>query len=386
MLIQGGTIHDGLGKIYKADLRIEDGRIRTISEKLLPLEGEEVLMAEGMQILPGFVQPISSWGVNGGMQEIRPSSNDNDEKSDPILPEMDAFYAFNGICSSNQQLCAFGLTTVGVAPTDNNLFGGSIAAFHTEGVNPYKLVVKRGIGMMASVTGSVKNTYKAKRAPQTSMWIFGTFEEQLRKASEYKEPENGKDKDVKLSALKKVIEGEMPLFVSCDSALNAERIHEIVKKYPKLSLVLVNGFGLSEENAWIAEEKIPVILRTANAIMDDKPMSLNLEAMTKLMEQGVDVCMSGSYANGMTAREDMLWNGIELMKLLHDSSKVLPMLTSIPAKILGIEDQVGSIQEGLSADLVLWSEDPLKSWSAVIKRTIQAGEVVYKEGDAWKCM
>lgn len=385
MLIKNGTVHNGLGEILKTDIRIEEGKIKAMEVALEPMEGEEVFDAANMQVLPGFVQAVSSWGVNGGMQEIRPSSNDNDEKNDPILPEMDAFYAFNGIGSSNQQLCAFGLTTVGVAPTDNNLFGGSMAVFHTEGVNPYKLCLKRGVGMMASVSGNVKNTYKAKRAPQTRMWVFGTFETQLKKAAEYKE-EEGKTPDVKMAALKKVIDGEMPLFVSCDSALAAERVHEIVKGYPNLKLVLVNGFDLKASMEWISEEKIPVLARTAEAVMDADAMKLDLKEIVKIVEKGGIAAMSGGYTNTMGAREAMLWNGTELMRLIHDSAKVLPMLTSIPAKILGVDDQVGSLKVGNRADIVIWSADPLKKWSAEVIRTYQDGEVVYRKGDAIKCM
>ena len=63
---------------------------------LEPQANEDVFDARGMDILPGFIQAVSNWGVNGSMTEIRPSANDNDETSAPIMPELDAFYAFNG--------------------------------------------------------------------------------------------------------------------------------------------------------------------------------------------------------------------------------------------------------------------------------------------------
>ena len=382
MLLKNAVVHDGLGNTFQKDVLVENGRIVRIADSI---EGEGLDLS-GKHLLPGFVQPISNWGVNGTAYEIRPSANDNDEHSDPITPELDGFYAFNGRAATAQQLGAFGLITAGVAPTDNNLFGGTVAAFHVDGVNPYKLCLRRDIAMMASVTPNLKQTYgKNKKAPVTRMWIFTQLADQLRKASEYKE-EADKPKDAKLAALKRVVDGELPLFVSTDSALAARHVWDIVRAYTALRLVLVNGFGLTGREDWIIEHKIPVIFRTAAAVLDKAAMTVSFEAVRAFMEQGVPVAFAGEYSNMFGAREDMLWNGIELMRVLHDADKTLPLLTSAPAQLLGIADQTGSIQEGLLADLVVWSDNPLESWEARVITAYQAGEVIYKEGDALKCM
>ena len=110
MLITNGNIHDGLGKIYKANIRVENGLIAQMGENLVPNPGEEIFDATGMEILPGFVQAISNWGVNGSATEIRPSSNDNDERSNPITPELDGCSA----CGEESSLCAFSVEYGGV--------------------------------------------------------------------------------------------------------------------------------------------------------------------------------------------------------------------------------------------------------------------------------
>ena len=98
------------------------------------------------------------------------------------------------------------------------------------------------------------------------------------------------------------------------------------------------------------------------------------------------VAMSGSNAFGLNPREDLLWNGAEMMKLIHDSERVLRMITSAPAEVLGIADQTGSIREGLRADLVIWSANPMETYRAHIVRTYLGGQVIYQKGDEMKCM
>lgn len=423
MLIKNGRVHDGLGKVRRLDIRIEDGVICQLEKGLTAKPKEEVFDAAGMEILPGFVHALSGWGVNGSWTEIRPSSNDNDEKSDPLTPELDAFYAFNGRAASAQQLGAFGITVCGIAPTDNNLFGGQIAAFTVDGVNPYKMCLKRGIGMKASVRTDIKKVYGARSiAPQTRMWIFGTLEEQLRKAHEYitKEAEVEKAKaeaekakaeeakarsteeastsdtpvaahipefqrDPKLEAIGKVITGELPLFISCDSLLAIERVREITGKYPNLKLVIVNGYGLTGNEQWMIKKQIPLLVKTAPDLMDEEPKDLDFKAIAKLSDKGLKVSLGGALGV-LNSREDMLWNAAEMMRVVHDENKVLPMLTSNPAKLLGVDDVTGSIEIGKRADIVIWSKNPLETWKAHIVRTYLGGEVIYKEGDEMKCM
>ncbi len=382
MIIHGGRIHDGNGRIYESDIQIKDGKITKIATEIN--EEDEVVDASGKEIFPGFIQTLSFWGINGSMSEIRPSSQDNDELSNPITPELDVHYAFNGHAATVQQLGAFGLTTVGVTPTDNNLFGGTMAVYEVDGINPFKMCLKPYAGMKASVSEKVKNSYKAKMAPQTKMWIFEQLKEQLRLASEYKK-EDVPERNMKLEAIQRVLTGELPLFISCDNVQDIVHVKEIVEPYSNIKLVLCNGFGISEKDTWIHDHKTALVVRSSSMTMDDIAMTIDLKAIAKLSEAGMDVALSG-VDSGFQIREDVLWLGISMMKVMHDETKVLPMMTSIPAKLLGVANQTGSIEEGKRADIVIWSANPLETYSASIEATYMNGRVIYKKGDEMKCI
>ena len=92
MLLKNAFVHDGLGHVAKQDVLVEDGEIKQVADSL-PGEGEDL---SGCHLLPGFIDALSYWGINGSMTEIRPSSEDNDERSDPVTPELNVAYDFNG--------------------------------------------------------------------------------------------------------------------------------------------------------------------------------------------------------------------------------------------------------------------------------------------------
>ncbi|MBR5341461.1 MAG: amidohydrolase family protein [Erysipelotrichaceae bacterium] len=384
MLIKNGRIHDGRGKIYNSDIRIKDGKIEKIATDLKPLKNEETVDAKGLEVFPGFIQTLSHWGINGSATEIRPSSSDNDELSDPITPQLDVKYAFNGRAASAQQLGAFGLTTIGVTPTDNNLFGGTMAVFEVDGLNPFEMCINPQVGMMASVRNNLKLAYgKRNVAPQTKMWIFEQFATQLKKAAEYK-PEKDKERDVKMEALQKVLKKKLPLFLSVDTKQDALHALEILKPY-KIKLVLCNGYELDEKCDWIIDKKIPLVVRSNSMTMDDTSMRLDLKGIAALSEKGLKVALSG-VDGSWQIREDVLWLGINMMRILKDEKKVLPMMTYNPAEILSVDKQTGSIEEGKRADIVLWNNNPLESYKAEIITTYMGGKSIYRKGDELKCM
>ena len=384
MLIKNGRIHNGKGEIFSADIRIKDGKILQIGEGLKKNRNEEVVDASGLEVFPGFIQTLASWGINGSMTEIRPSSQDNDELSDPITPHLNVKYAFNGRAATVQQLGAFGLTTIGVTPTDNNLFGGTMAVFEVDGLNPFEMLVKDEVGMKASVRNNVKRAYgKRNIAPQSKMWLFQQLAEQFRKASEYK-IEKGKERDMKMEALQKVIKNKLPLFLSVDTKQDALNALEILKPY-KVKVVLCNGFEIGKDCTWLIDKKVPLVVRSNSMTMDDTAMNLDLKGIAELSEKGLVVALSG-VDSGWQIREDVLWLGISMMRIMKDERKVLPMMTYNPAKILSVDDVTGSIEEGKRADIVLWDKNPLESFQAKIMKTYMGGKLIYKEGDELRCM
>ena len=306
MIYKNAMIHDGLGHAFVGDLRIEDGKIAEVAEHI---EGDGVDLA-GKHVLPGFIDTLSKWGINGTPYEIRPSSDDNDEKSDPVTPEMDVVYAFNGRAVSVQQLPAYGITACGVAPSDNNVFGGQAAAFITDGINGYRMCLRRGVAMKCSVSKEVKRVYGGRNVmPTTLMGMFHLLESNLRKAAEYAPEKEGVEPDEKLAAIRMAIDGEMPMMIACDDANSRQLVMEIVKPYEKMKVIFTMMAGLSELDLTLDPERVSFIDGFAGGDYDPRSMHKDYRIIKALVDKGMRIAVCGKTA-GSYSREWVLWEGL----------------------------------------------------------------------------
>lgn len=95
----------------------------------------------------------------------------------------------------------------------------------------------------------------------------------------------------------------------------------------------------------------------------------------------IPLCIGCS--SGGVGKENLLWNACRLVQQGYKPADVLDLMTVKTAQILGVDDKIGSIREGLYADLAIYDGNPLESWEASIAATVVAGKVIYKkEGEA----
>ena len=383
ILLKNGCVHNGRGQVSTTDLLIDGGKIVKIGEHL-EAACADVIDAAGMHVFPGFIDPLSDWGVLGPGREIRGNANDNDERSDVFTPQLDVKYAFNGRGITRQQIYAFGITAVGVAPSNNNVFGGQMAAFEVHGVNPMKMLIREKVGMKASVTEAVKEAYGSRNlAPMTKMGIFAMLKEKLAAAKDYHPEEEKVERDEKLAALKPVVNKQMPLFVSCNTPTEIRSVLRAVADYD-LDLVFCGGFGVDGSLQELAEKRCGLIVANPANGFNKYTRNTDYAGIAQLAKQGATVAFSVA-DNGFGGREDLLWSALEMQKAIHDSETVLTMLTYNAAKLLGIEQLTGSLEQGKRADLVLWSANPITSYKGAVEMTIANGEILYRKGDAMKC-
>lgn len=105
---------------------------------------------------------------------------------------------------------------------------------------------------------------------------------------------------------------------------------------------------------------------------------LRLDKFIEMHNDGIEISISFSSDSRFAGKQMYLWSALNMYRAGLDAEEVIRMMTWNPAKILGIEDTLGSIEVGKIADLVLYDGHPIKTFQARPVMTIMDGRVVSK--------
>jgi imidazolonepropionase-like amidohydrolase len=176
------------------------------------------------------------------------------------------------------------------------------------------------------------------------------------------------------AALVPLIEGKMPLVVHVERASDILQVLSLRQDYPALKLVLL---GASE--GWMVAPKIaaahvPVIA----AALADLPAAFERLAATesnvgRLRQAGVTVAISSvdvSTTGGQRNLRQYAGNLVGIAKVPGmaglDWGAAFATVTSMPAAVVGMDNEIGSLRVGRRADVVIWDGDPLELSSAPV--------------------
>lgn len=370
ILIKDGNVHDGLGKVYEAwDVLIDDGKIIKLGKNIED-KADKIIDASNQEVLPGFIDPLTGWGCAAGRGQAR----DNDEKSDPLTPHLSAYYAFDPNAMMYQKLWEYGITAAGIAPSNSNLLGGQIAVFKSWGTGLEDMLVKENVAMKGSLT-QFKDCYGSKNSmPMTRMGAFYMLENAVKKALSEKEEDL---KDEKNIAFRKVLKKEMPLFMSCNTKADMDGVSKVFKD-SDAELVLANCYGIDQS---YINKNCSIILGDLTDGFNHYNACVDFDAILDMIEADKPVSLSAYGDTTSPGREILHWNAQELLKQANcrgrklDPEKLLAMMSSIPAKMLKVDERIGALKVGLDADVVIWSAHPLKWANAHPTTVIVSGQL-----------
>lgn len=370
LCIRNGQIHDGIHKAAKkADILIDGGKIVKIGQKLDVPKGTEELDAAGKQIYPGFVEAHGHIGLDN--YGIGVEGHDYNESNDAVTPQM---RAIDGIQPSDyglREAAAAGVTTIGTGPGSANVLGGTFVAIKTVGVRVDDMVVKNPVAMKCAFGENPKRVHKGKSV-DTRMGNAAKLREMLSKASEYlkkKEAAETDDSkkaptfDFKCESLIPVLKKEIPL---------KAHAHQLNDMFTAIRIAKEFGVDLTLEHCTeghlapelLAAEGYPMAVGPTLGTATKYELRRKTWATPGILDKAGCKVSIITDSPVIPQKYLPLCAGLAV-KAGMDPFHALQAITINPARHLGIQDRVGSLEAGKDADIVITNGNPFNPETTV---------------------
>ena len=335
----------------------ENGILQYVGEKD-NIFSIEVIDAKGSWVVPGFIDAHTHLGIQESGVGI--SGDDICETGgNMVTPGMRAIDGIAWEDIAFRDALSGGVTTVMVLPGSDNVISGLGAIIKTIG-NSYdqrivceRAALKGALGEMPKEAG-----VQRKRMPTSRMgeaWLMRkTFQKGLQYLNEGKK-DNWRKKDLDMEAVAMVLEGKIPFRVH---AFKSEDIYTAIRIAREFHIRLVIDHGLEAYKviSELKKEHVPVTFGTAfNWKSSCETRETDFLRAKELIKEGVEVSMITDH--GCTPIQYLPLCAAMLFAEGITREEALKTITVNPARVLGIDEKVGSIEVGKEADISVFQRD-----------------------------
>ena len=346
-----------VGDVSNGTIVVRDGRIVAAGAGIAVPAGVRTIDAGGAIVTPGLIAVNTALGLVE-VSSVRGTA-DNSTHNSGISASFDVQYGLNPASTLIPVARLGGITHAVVMPGYDDSdkerelpFAGQAAMISLgDGAN---ILYRAGIGMLLEVGEDGADRAGGSRAAEFVQLrqIFDL----ARKPPRDEYPFDLSQADV--DAIKPVLAGRMPLVVIVHRAADIRQVLKLGREYG-VKIILSGaeeGWEVADE---IAAARVPVLLNpTSNIPSNFDMLGASLRNAMLLQKAGVEIAISGNDA-GHRVR-DMRYNaGLAVSRGLPYAAAI-EALTLAPARIFGVDGQIGSIAPGKAADLVVWDGDPLE--------------------------
>ena len=363
MLFKNATIYTMEQEPFVGDFKIDKGVFTQVGKNLTPDEGEDIQDLNGLYVFPGLVESH----CHLGMEEtaIRFEGDDVNEITDPITPNMRGIDGCNPMDETVELALKGGVTTVAAGPGSANVLGGTFFAYKTKGNCIDEMTIDNPIAMKAAFGENPKRCYQGKKI-DTRMQISALLRETLEKTKEYMEKkEAGKDVayDQKLEAMIPVVKRELPLKCHAhraDDILTAIRI----AKEENIKITLDHVTDARCILPQIKESGFPCICGPALTHKSKFELAnMSFETPNELYKAGI--LFSIITDSPVIPQQYLSLSAALAAKAGLPEYEAIKAITINPAKILGLDNRVGSIKVGKDADFVVCTKNILDTQNEI---------------------
>jgi imidazolonepropionase-like amidohydrolase len=312
-------------------------------------------------VTPGLIDARSVVGLSGYLNQ--PHDQMQLERSAPIQPELRAIDAYDARERLVEWLRGFGVTTVHTGHGPGSLISGQTMIVKTTGETVDEAVVVPSAMIAATLGESARAD--GGRAPGTVSKMVAMLRAELLRAQEYdRKQQTAKEdqrpsRDLRLDALVRVLKRETPLLVTVHRAHNIVAALRLAEEF-KIRLVLDGAAEAYLVADRIKAAGVPVIVHPTMYRAGGETENLSMETPATLRRAGIPFALQSGFEGYVPKTRVVLFEAAVAAAYGLSFEEALAAVTIDAARLLGIQDRVGSIEAGKDADLALFDGDPFE--------------------------
>lgn len=381
VMLFGGTAHLGNGQVIQnAIITFEKGKITNVADAStvrVNREGIDFYDISGKHVYPGLISPAT----HVGLAEIEsvPATTDYNETGQ-VNPNVRALIAYNADSEIIPTLRSSGVLVSQAVP-EGGIVTGQSSIFEMEGWNWQDAALKADDGIWLNwpqflsrefnpETFSVNTTRNTRRDA-----ILRELDKTFKDAKAYIGG-TPNSRNLKMEAMKGLFDGSKILYVRTDFGKEIIEAVQFAKAQQVSKIVIVGGAECESVLDFLKENKIPVILGGVHELpaRADHDVYLPYKLPGILHKAGILASISYSGLSWRTRNLPFLAGTAAGFGL--DKEEALKMITSNTARIMGIDAQVGTLEVGKHATLVVSAGDLLDMRSSVVEMAFIQGKKI----------
>jgi imidazolonepropionase-like amidohydrolase len=396
--VSGATVERGT-------LVIRDGLISAFGASVAAPPDARVIDGTGLIIYPGLIDasttlgiprptPAPNAGPGGGFaglfgQTAPSATSPNSTQLPGLQPEIQAADVLRPGGPEIEAARNAGITSAQTAPR-GNVFLGQSAVINLSGETPQAMIVRSPVALYIGL-----NPLGGGQYPGSLMGVFASVRQMLLDARRYREVNEiyernprgirRPEQDKSLAALLPVLDRRMPVVMQADREREIERALDLAQEF-NLKMIINGGEEADRVAARLKAMDVPVLLSlnfprraaAASPEADPEPLRVLRERVEapkcagRLAAAGVRFAFQ---SGGMTSMSDFLANASKSVDNGLSRDEAVRAMTLRPAEILGVANQLGTIEVGKIANLTITRGDILEKNARVTRLFIDGRPV-----------
>lgn len=381
--LTGGIVHVGTGQVIPNGVVLfSNGIITNVVDGTtvrLNLTDVEVIDVSGKHVYPGIISPVSTVGL----QETGAVRATVDKQEIGILnPNIRALIAYNTDSEIIPTIRNNGVLFSQATPQGGTISGSS-SVMMSDGWNWEDAALKKDDGLWLNWPAYLARDFnledfstvvrKNERRGPAIEALRATFSD----AKAYAALTNPTPMNLKLEAMKGIFTGKQNLYIRADYGKDIMEAVTFAKSLGVQKVVIIGGEEAHRVTAFLKENNIPVILSELHRLPNREDEDVDMPYRMPGILQKAGILVGLSYADGWWRTRNLPFlAGTAAGFGVTDREEALKMVTSNTAKILGIDNLVGTLETGKQATLFVSAGDALDMRTNVIERVFIQGRKV----------